>query len=88
MTYDKGRHGAVLLAEGVEDVPSDPSRIEYLFNRIGSPFFLPLNASDPIRSYLDIERNFNQNGSTASCLLKAQTDAIFFVPEVTELKER
>ena len=86
MTYDHGRHGAVLLAEGVEEVPSDPSRIEHLFARIGSPFILPLNTLKT--PCLDVESNFNQNGSTASCFLKAQTDAIFFIPQVTELKER
>ncbi len=86
MTYDHGRHGAVLLAEGVEEVPSDPSRIEHLFARIGSPFFLPLNAINS--PYLDQERNFNQNGSTASCFLTAQADAIFFIPQVTEMNER
>jgi hypothetical protein len=73
------------LAEGVEKVPSDPSRIECLFTRIGSSFFLPLNTLKP--PYLNLESNFNQNGSTASCFLKAQTDAIFFIPRVTELKE-
>jgi hypothetical protein len=76
------------LAEGVEEVPSDPSRIEHLFAKIGSSSILPFNSTDPGKSYLDLERNFNQNGSTASALLKAQTDAIFFVPQVTELKER
>ena len=88
MTYDSGSHGAVLLAEGVEEVSSDPSRIEHLFANVGSSFFLPLDASGPVYSYLDLERNFNQNGATASCRLKAQTDAIFFIPKVTELKER
>jgi erythromycin esterase-like protein len=88
MTYDHGRHGAVLLAEGKEEVSSDPARIEHLFAKLDSPFILQINRGSTIESWLETERNFNQNGSTASCILKAQTDAIFFIPEVTEQRKR
>jgi erythromycin esterase-like protein len=88
MTYDHGRHGAVLLAEGSEEVPSDPARIEHPFARLDSAFILQINSGLKMQSFLETEHGFNQNGSTASCIMRDQTDAIFFIPEVTAPKKR
>lgn len=83
MTYDHGWHGSVLLAEGIEQVSSDPVRIEHLLAKAGSSFFLLLDSGDPREAYMRQERNFLQNGATASGILTTQADALFFVAEVT-----
>jgi erythromycin esterase-like protein len=85
MTYDHGWHGSALLAEGAEQVSSDPVRIEHLLAKAGSSFFLPFDSGDPREAYMRQERNFVQNGATASGVLANQADALFFIAEVTQL---
>ncbi|UCD76008.1 MAG: erythromycin esterase family protein [Phycisphaerales bacterium] len=88
-TYDHGRHGNITLPEGFEDVPSNPARFESLLARAcDGPCMLPLNGVGAGSAYLDEPRNFLQNGSTASGMIKRQADAIFFIPEVTGLSAR
>jgi hypothetical protein len=88
MTYDRGWHGAVLLAEGAEEVKSDPARVEHILARLDSPFILQIDGGSSMGSFLETEHGFNQNGSTASGIIKDQTDAIFFIPEVTVPRKR
>jgi erythromycin esterase-like protein len=88
-TYDHGRHASVILPEAFEDVPSNPARFESLLARAcDGPCILPLKGGGAASAYLDEPRNFLQNGSTASGVINRQADAIFFVPEVTELSAR
>jgi erythromycin esterase-like protein len=84
MLYDHGRHGTVLQAEGVEELHSNPAAVEHLMAKVGSTFILQLTSDDKKGPFYRQKHNFLQNGSIASCLLPAQTDAVFFVREVTE----
>ncbi len=86
MLYDRGRHGRVSTQRGgeliVEEIASDPARVEHLLARAGSVFLLPLGTADRRAAYLNQRLNFVQNGRSASGVLPKQTDAIFFVSEV------
>ncbi|MBN1505056.1 MAG: erythromycin esterase family protein [Candidatus Eisenbacteria bacterium] len=87
MMYDHGRHGSVLLPDGVEEVPSDSTSVEHLLAQVGETFFLPLKSGGDGESYLREKRHFRQNGSVASGVIAEQADALFFIREVTELVE-
>lgn len=88
MLYDHGRHANMMLESAFEDVPSHPSRIESLFAQAGSVFLLPFHSQDPREKYVDSERYFVLNGRLGKGYLKSQADAVFFVSEVTALRER
>jgi erythromycin esterase-like protein len=88
MMYDHGRHGSILLPEGVAEVPSNPLCVEHLLSEVGESFFLPLNSGEEGESFLHEPHNFLQNGSVASAVIAEQADALFFVREVTELLEK
>lgn len=88
MLYDHGRHGTVLSAAGVEDLPSNPATVEHLMAEVGSMYMLQLSPDGRQGPFRGRKNNFLQNGSIASGALSAQADAVFFVREVSELKER
>jgi erythromycin esterase-like protein len=88
MLYDHGRHGTVLSAEGVADLPSNPDAVEHLMAEAGSKFMLQLAPGGRQGPFQHEKCNFLQNGSIASGLLSAQADAVFFVREVGELVEQ
>ncbi len=88
MLYDYGRHGDAQNAAFFEDVPSDPRRIERLFTKAGLRFILPLHSQDPREQYLDADRGFVVNGNLGQGNIKSQADAVFFVSEVTPIRER
>ena len=88
MLCDHGRHGQVVLAEPGEELRSNPLAMEHLLAKAGAMFFLPLHSNDPRRSYLDQQRNFLQNGQLASGVVTQQADAIFFVADVSEFRQR
>lgn len=88
MLYDYGRHGNMWNESFHEDVPSHPNRIERLFTKAGFCFILPFQSRDPREQYLDEDRNFLLNGRIGHGFIKSQADAIFFVSEVTQIRER
>jgi hypothetical protein len=88
MLYDYGRHGNMWNESFYEDVPSHPHRIERLFTKAGLCFILPFHSRDPREQYLDEDRNFVANGRIGHGFIRSQADAIFFVSEVTQIRER
>jgi erythromycin esterase-like protein len=88
MLYDYGRHGNMWNESFYEDVPSHPLRVERLFTKAGLRFILPFHSQDPREQYLDEDRNFVANGRLGHGFIKSQADAIFFVSEVTPIRER
>jgi hypothetical protein len=76
------------LESAFEDVPSHPSRIESQFTKAGSVFLLPFHSQDSREQYVNSERYFVLNGRLGKGYLKSQADAVFFVSEVTALRER
>jgi erythromycin esterase-like protein len=88
MLYDYGRHGNMWNDSFYEDVPSHPLRVESLFTKAGLRFILPFHSQDPREKYLDEDRNFVANGRLAHGFIRSQADAIFFVSEVTPIRER
>ncbi len=88
MLYDYGRHGNMWNDSFYEDVPSHPLRVERLLTKAGLRFILPFHSQDPREQYLDDDRNFVANGRLAHGFIKSQADAIFFVSEVTPIRER
>jgi hypothetical protein len=88
MLYDYGRHGNIWNESFYEDVPSHPHRIEHLFTKAGLCFILPFHSRDPREQYLDEDRNFVANGRLGHGFIRNQADAIFFVSEVTPIRER
>ncbi|MGD8536392.1 MAG: erythromycin esterase family protein [Candidatus Aminicenantes bacterium] len=88
MLYDHGRHGNMWNESFYEDVPSHPLRIERLFTKAGLRFILPFHSQDQREQYLDEDRNFVANGGLAHGFIRSQADAIFFVSEVTPIRER
>jgi hypothetical protein len=51
-------------------------------------FILPFHSRDPQERYLDEDRYFVANGRLGHGFIKCQSDAIFFVSEVTSIRER
>jgi len=88
MLYDYGRHGNMWNDSFYEDVPSHPLRVESLFTKAGLRFILPFHSQDPREQYLDEDRNFVANGRLAHGFIRSQANAIFFVSEVTPIRER
>jgi erythromycin esterase-like protein len=88
MLYDYGRHGNMWNESFYEEVPSHPLRIERLFTKAGLHFILPFHSRDPREQYLDEDRNFVANGRLGHGFIRDQADAIFFVSEVTSIRER
>ena len=88
MLYDYGRHGNMQNESFYEDVPSHPLRIERLFTKAGLMFILPFHSQDPRELYLDEDRNFVLNGRLGHGFIRSQADAVFFVSEVTPIRER
>ncbi len=88
MLYDYGRHGNMWNESFYEDVPSHPLRIERLFTKAGLHFILPFHSQDPREQYLDEDRNFVTNGGLSHGFIRSQADAVFFVSEVTPIRER
>ena len=88
MLYDYGRHGNLWNESFYEYVSSHPHRIERLFTQAGLRFILPFHSRDPREQYLDEDRNFVANGRIGHGFIKSQADAIFFVSEVTQIRER
>jgi hypothetical protein len=89
MLYDSGRHARMMggnpIELRIEDVESDPDRIEHILAEAGSVFLLPIHSDDARSAYLDRQVNFVMNGRSARAVLREQTDAIFFVAEVSLL---
>jgi erythromycin esterase-like protein len=88
MLYDYGRHGNMWNESFYEDVRSHPQRIERLFTKAGLLFILPFHSQDPQEQYLDEDRYFVTNGGLSHGLIRSQADAVFFVSEVTPIRER
>jgi len=88
MLYDHGRHGNMWNESFYEEVPSHPLRIESLFTKAGLRFILPFHSRDPREQYLNENRNFVANGGLGHGFIRSQADAIFFISEVTAIRER
>ena len=88
MLYDYGRHGNMWNESFYEKVPSHPQRIERLFTKAGLHFILPFHSRDQREQYLDEDRDFVVNGRIGHGFIKSQADAVFFVSEVTGIRER
>ena len=88
MLYDHGRHGTVLSAAGAEDLESNPASVEHLMAGVGSTYVLRLSPDGRPGPFQRRKTNFLQNGSIASGVLSDQADAVFFVREVSELRQR
>jgi hypothetical protein len=71
-----------------EKVVSHPLRIERLFTKAGLCFLLPFHSRDPREQYLNEDRNFVANGGLGHGFIRSQADAIFFISEVTAIRER
>jgi erythromycin esterase-like protein len=89
MLYDHGRHLDIYSKPYVKSVHSLPNTIEHLLARVGTVFLLPLHTGDPREAYLAAPRNCVSNGMyTAGAVLSRQADALFFIAQATELRER
>lgn len=90
MLYDYGWNSIIGPNMGnfpPQKVSSDPKRIEHYLSKIGSIFLLPFNSGDPRESFLLQKNFFVMKGGLESGIIKHQADAIFFVSEVSALKE-
>jgi erythromycin esterase-like protein len=83
MLFDHGRHGNVHLDDPVEELKSRPGTLERKMTHVGHLFLLPFLSSDHREAYLDQDRDLLIMGQVGRTKLRMQTDAVFFVAEVT-----
>lgn len=89
MLYDHGRHLDPYSRTYVRKVSSRRGTIESDLARVGSILLLPLHSGDRRESFLQKKRRFVAHGqSVVSTVFSDQADAIFFLAEVSELRER
>jgi erythromycin esterase-like protein len=70
-----------------ETLESDPERIESLMVKAGSTYVLPLGTGEPGERYLATKRDHSYFSWSETSTLGLQTDAIFFLDEISPLKE-
>jgi erythromycin esterase-like protein len=86
MLHDRGWLLNPMADEPLEELPSDPTRIESLLARAGSTFVLPLHTGAPAEGYLDRKRRISYFSWYEEVTLPLQADAIFFFDEITALE--
>lgn len=86
MLYDRGWLLNPMAPEPLEKLPSDPERVESLLARAGSTYLLPLHTGEPGEEYLDEKRRVSYFSWFETATLSKQTDAIFFLDEITPLE--
>jgi hypothetical protein len=72
----------------IQPVKTRSSTVEHLLARVGPRFLLLLGGNDPRRGWLDEPRDYVVNGGHGRGILLRQTDAFFFVSEVTACQLR
>jgi erythromycin esterase-like protein len=87
MLHDRGWLLNPMAAEPVEELRSDPARVEHLLARAGSTFLLPLHTGAAGERYLAGKRRFSYFSWYETATLTRQTDALFFIDEITALHE-
>ncbi len=87
MLHDRGSLLSPMSPASAVPLRSDPERIESLLVRAGSNFVLPLQTSARGERYLDRKRRLSYFSWYEVATLTAQTDALFFVDEVTPIRE-
>jgi erythromycin esterase-like protein len=89
LLFDRGRHYPHPMDPRKQmTVESDPARIEHLLGKIGSAYLLPLATEDPAATLLDQKWDYWTGAASHSCIPRSQADAIFFLREVREPRER
>lgn len=83
-------HGSLLNPMGtelVEELRSDPQRIESLLRQAGSTFVLPLHSGAAAETYLDQKRRISYFSWYEEVTLSKQVDALLFLDEITALPD-
>ena len=87
MLHDHGELLNPMNPDLFESLESDPERVESLIVKAGSTFVLPLGTSGPGGRYLATKRNYSYFSWYETGTLTLQTDAIFFLDEISPLHE-
>lgn len=83
-------HGTLLnpmSKELIDTLASDPLRIEATMIKAGSTYMLPLHFEHPGRRYIDRKRRYSYFTWDEIGTLTKQTDAIFFLDEISPLRK-
>ena len=87
MLHDRGELLNPMNPDLFELLESDPARVESLMAKAGSTYVLPLGTSGPGEQYLATKRNYSYFSWYETGTLTLQTDAIFFLDEISPLHE-
>ena len=87
MLYDPGRLLNPMNPEPLEDLASDPNRIESKMVEAGATYVLPLHTGEKGEQYLDGKRSYSYFSWSKTSTLTTQTDALFFIDEITPLRK-
>jgi erythromycin esterase-like protein len=87
MLHDHGWLLNPMAPEPLEELRSDPERVESLLVRAGSTFVLPLHTGARPERYLDRKRRLSYFSWYETATLTVQADALFFLDEITPLEE-
>jgi erythromycin esterase-like protein len=87
MLHDHGWLLNPMAPQPLEQLASDPQRVESLLVRAGSTFVLPLHTGAGPEQYLDHKRRLSYFSWYEIATINRQTDAIFFLDEISPLRE-
>ena len=88
LLFDRGRRYTLQSQGEVDDLKSDPDRIESVLAEAGSTYLLPLHSEDSRARYLAAPRTFHASFRKLRGTLPVQADAVLFLDQVTELQDR
>ncbi|MCG8407604.1 MAG: erythromycin esterase family protein [Phycisphaerales bacterium] len=86
MLHDHGKLLNPMSKQLIDTLESDPRRIEATLIKAGSTYLLPLHSKDPGRRYLDRKRRYSYFSWNENGTLTKQTDALFFIDEISPLR--
>jgi hypothetical protein len=87
MLHDHGWLLNPMSPEPLEELVSDPNRVESIMTEAGSTYLLPLHTGLPGEKYLDRKRTYSYFSWSETSTLTTQTDALFFIEEITPLRK-
>lgn len=85
MLHDHGWLLNPMAKKPLVQLRSDPQRVESLMRRAGATYVLPLHTGADGERYLDVKRRISYFTWFETATLTRQTDAIFFIDEITPL---